>query len=103
MSKNKTITKKQVEHLAKLASLELTSEEINKYQSDLDEIMDFMNQIKNLDLKSIEETSRTTDEENVLRNDEVIPSLTQEEALSNAKKTHKGFFLVPHVLVGKES
>ena len=65
--------------------------------------MNFMNQIKELDLKSISETSRTSEEENVLRDDLVTPSLTIDEALSNTKNTHDGFFLVPHVLVGKDS
>lgn len=103
MSKTTTITPSQVKHLATLASIDLTDKEIKKYQSDLDEVADFMNQIKNLDLEQIPETSRTTNEENVLRDDKITPSLTQKAALSNAKKTHDGFFLVPHILVGKEA
>lgn len=103
MTKNKSITTQQVKHLSKLAALQLTDEEIKKYQSDLDEIVDFMNQIKNLDLESVQETSRTTDEENVLRDDVIGSSLSQQDALGNAKNIHNGFFMVPHILVGKES
>ncbi len=99
--KKNIITTDDVKHIAKLASLKLPENMISKYQNDLNEIMNFMNEIKQLDLKSIKGTTRTTEEENILREDKVFPSLTQEEALANAKKSYQGYFVVPIVLRGK--
>lgn len=87
-----------VKHLAKLAALEIPDSEMKGYEEQLSEIFEYMDQIKELDLEMAPETYRTTEEENVLRDDKIEPSLTQEQALENAKKTHEGFFLVPAIL-----
>ena len=96
------ISKPLVQHLSKLASLQLTDDQINLYQSNLSSIMDYMDQIKKLDLKSVSETFRTSEEENVWRDDEIKASFTQTQALANAMSTYQGYFLVPLVLTGKE-
>jgi aspartyl/glutamyl-tRNA(Asn/Gln) amidotransferase C subunit len=62
-----------------------------------------METIKQLDLADVPETSRTTEEENVWRDDEVKLSFSQAEALQNAAKKYKGFYLVPLVLIGKDA
>lgn len=102
-NKSKNITSEDIKHIADLAFLELNNDQIIQYQTDLKEIINFMAEIKKLDLKSVLETSRISDEENVFRSDEITPSLSQKEATSNATSTYKGFFLVPHVLTGKNS
>ncbi|MDO8460820.1 MAG: Asp-tRNA(Asn)/Glu-tRNA(Gln) amidotransferase subunit GatC [bacterium] len=81
-----------VSHVAKLANLSLTKEEKEKFEKQLSETLDYVNQLKEIDTNNIEPTSQVTGLENVVRNDEAIPSFSQEEALSNTKNKHNGFF-----------
>ncbi len=87
-----------VSHVAKLANLSLTKEEKEKFEKQLSETLDYVNQLKEIDTNGIEPTSQVTGLENVARNDEAIPSFSQEESLSNTKNKHNGFFKVKAVL-----
>jgi aspartyl-tRNA(Asn)/glutamyl-tRNA(Gln) amidotransferase subunit C len=87
-----------VSKIAKLANLPLTDEEKKKFEKQLSETLDYVKQLEEIDTKNVEPTSQVTGLENVLREDEVRKSLTQEEALKNAKATHKGFFKVKQIL-----
>lgn len=87
-----------VKHVAKLANLPLTSEEEKKFGEQLSETLDYVNRLEEIDTKGLEPTSQVTGLENVTREDEVTPSLTQEEALKNAKSTYKGFIKVKAIL-----
>jgi len=91
-----------VKSLAKLANLSLTQKQLNDLEKTVTTVVSYMDEIKNLDVENIAETTRVTEESNVMREDEVRASLSQEEALQNAKKTYKGFFVVPHVFSNKE-
>lgn len=90
------LTSADVKHLAKLANLKLSEEQIKKIIPSLSIFLDYVSKIKSLDTKDIEETSQVTGRENIFREDEIDVKrmLTQKEALSNAKKTHQGFFMV---------
>ena len=94
----KIITKDLIDSLAKLAKINLTKEEEERYTGEFSAVMGYMEEIKNLDVENIPETSRVSDEGNVLREDKVEPSLSQEQALKNSKNTHNGYFLVPQIL-----
>lgn len=87
-----------VEHVAKLANLPLKKDEEKKFEKQLSEILNYVEKLKEVDTKNIETTSQVTGLENVMRDDEAIPSLTQEEALSNAKSQHNGFIKVKAIL-----
>ena len=87
-----------VSGVAKLANLPLTDEEKHKFEKQLEETATYVEELKKVDTKGIEPTSQVTGLENVTRNDEVKPSLTQEEALRNSKSTHNGFFKVKGIL-----
>lgn len=87
-----------VSHVAKLANLPLSDAEKKKFEKQLSETLDYVKQLEEIDTKGVEPTSQVTGLENVTREDEVTPSLSQEEALSNAKSTHNGFFKVPAIL-----
>ena len=80
--------------MAYLAKLRLSEKEIEKFRQQLSSILNYVDQLKELDTKNIEPTSQVTGLENVSREDKVLPSMSQEEALSNAKETYKGFFKV---------
>lgn len=93
-----TKTKIDVKKIAKLANLSLSDEKLKEIEKTFSSIIEHMEVVKNLDVDNIPETTRLTEEENVWREDKMEQSLTQEEALSNAKKTYNGFFIVPIIL-----
>lgn len=94
----KIVTKDLINTLSKLAKINLTKEQEEKYAGEFSSIIGYMDEIKNLDVESIPETARVTDEGNVLREDQIKPSLSQEQSLKNSKNTHNGYFLVPQIL-----
>jgi aspartyl-tRNA(Asn)/glutamyl-tRNA(Gln) amidotransferase subunit C len=95
------ISQDLVKTISRLAKLNLTDKQIEQYTKDLSSVVGYMEEIKNIDVEKVSETSRVTDEENVLRNDEVKSSLSQEKALKNCKNTHNGYFLVPAIFKGE--
>lgn len=81
-----------VKHVAKLANLPLTYEEEEKYSQQLSAILDYVDQLNRADTLAVEPTFNVTGQSNVSSEDETIPSLSQQEALSNAPKKKDGFF-----------
>ncbi len=92
------LTKDQVKHVAKLANLPLTDEEVTKFEGQLSETLDYVDQLNEIDTTGIEPTSQVTGLENVLREDETSASLSQDEVLQNTKSKHNGFFKVKAIL-----
>ena len=89
------IDREQVLHVAKLARLRLTDEEVEKMSGELSTILSAIEQIGELDLDGVEPTSHVVDLENVLRADEPRPSLPRERALANAPDASDEGFRVP--------
>ncbi len=87
-----------VPHIAKLANLILKSGEDEKFEKQLSGILSYVEKLKEVDTKNVETTSQVTGLENVTREDETKPSLTQVEALSNTKSQHNGLFKVKAIL-----
>lgn len=87
-----------VTHVAKLANLPLKLEEKEKFEKQLSEILSYIEKLKKVDTENVEITSQVTGLENVTREDEAAPSLSQEEALSNSKSKHNGLFKVKAIL-----
>jgi aspartyl-tRNA(Asn)/glutamyl-tRNA(Gln) amidotransferase subunit C len=92
------ITQKEVEHVAKLARLELTEDEMVTFARQLSAILTYMDQLKSLDTNGIEPTATVLPTANVFRDDQVRPSLPREKALSKALDQLDGFFRVPRIL-----
>lgn len=92
------LTKQDIEHLAKLSQLQLTDKELEKIGAQLNETLEFVANL--LELSTSDKISTTPKHENVWRDDEIDmdPVLTQEQALSNAKNTKDGYFVVGKVL-----
>ncbi|MCR4312996.1 MAG: Asp-tRNA(Asn)/Glu-tRNA(Gln) amidotransferase subunit GatC [Candidatus Roizmanbacteria bacterium] len=91
------ISKDLIDSLSKLAKINLTKEQEEKYAGEFSSVMGYMEEIKNINVDHIQETSRVAKEENVLREDVVKESLSQKEALKNSKNTNDGYFLVPAI------
>jgi aspartyl-tRNA(Asn)/glutamyl-tRNA(Gln) amidotransferase subunit C len=83
-----------VKHIAKLANLEITADQESKFETQLSGVLEMVSKLNELDTSGVEETSQVTGLENVTREDIARPSLTQEEALSNASTQHNGLFMV---------
>jgi aspartyl-tRNA(Asn)/glutamyl-tRNA(Gln) amidotransferase subunit C len=92
------ITMKEVEHVARLARLELTDEEKERMRAQLDSILTYIDKLNELDTSAVEPTSHVLPMMNVFRDDEVRPSLSQEETLANAPDRQELFFRVPRIL-----
>lgn len=93
MKMNK-VSKDEVIHLAKLANLSLTPEEVEDFSRQISETLDYVEKLKELKTEKVEPTFQTTGLTNVMREDIIKPSLTQAEALRNAKSSYKGFFKI---------
>jgi aspartyl-tRNA(Asn)/glutamyl-tRNA(Gln) amidotransferase subunit C len=90
------LSRDQVLHVARLARLELTDEEIERFGDELSNVLDYIETIEQLgDLADIEPTSHVVEVENVLRADEPRPSLPVEQALASAPDPALGGFRVP--------
>ncbi|VVA44112.1 Aspartyl/glutamyl-tRNA(Asn/Gln) amidotransferase subunit C [Candidatus Roizmanbacteria bacterium] len=91
------ISKDLIDSLSKLAKINLSKEQEEKYAGEFSSVMGYMDEIKNINVDHIPETSRIANDENVLREDVVKQSLDQKEALKNSKNTSNGYFLVPAI------
>ena len=87
-----------IAHVAKLANLTLSEEEKKKFETQLSETAEYVEELEKVNTEDFKPISQVTGLENVTRNDEVKPSLTQEEALKNSKSTYRGFFKVKGIL-----
>jgi aspartyl-tRNA(Asn)/glutamyl-tRNA(Gln) amidotransferase subunit C len=89
------ITREDVLHVAELAQMELTEEEIERLGSQLNAILEAVGKVSELDLADVPRTSHPLDLVNVWAEDEPRPSLAHEDALANAPEREGGFFRVP--------
>jgi aspartyl-tRNA(Asn)/glutamyl-tRNA(Gln) amidotransferase subunit C len=94
------ITRQNVEDVALLSRLEMTAEELDAYSGQLNAILEYADVLNKLDTKGIEPTAHVLPLKNVMRSDEVKPSLPRELALSNAPEAEDGYFKVPKVMEG---
>lgn len=92
------LSRSEVLHIAKLASLGLNEEEQEHFSVQLSETLDYVERLKKLKTKNTKPTFQTTGLKNIAREDEVKPSLSQEQALKNAKSTYKGYFKIKAIL-----
>jgi aspartyl-tRNA(Asn)/glutamyl-tRNA(Gln) amidotransferase subunit C len=89
------IDREQVLHVARLARLRLSEEEVERMSSELSTILDHIEKINELDLEDVEPTSHVVEVENVLRDDEPRESWSRERILEPAPDAADGGFRVP--------
>ncbi len=93
---SQSLSRDQVLHVARLARLELTGEEVERFGTELSKVLDHIETIDQLgDLADVEPTAHVVAVENALRADEPTPSLSQAEALAGAPDGAQGGFRVP--------
>ena len=92
------ITKQDVQYITGLARIYLEEKELERLTSNLEDIINYINQLEKLNVEKVEPTSHVLDLKNVHRNDKLLPSLPIDEALSIAVAKHEGFFKVPQII-----
>ena len=91
------ITKEQVEHVAKLARLSLTEEEKELYTKQLSQILDYIDQLNEVNTKGVEPMHQPIPKVNVMREDIVKNEFDKKEIFKNAPHEEYGFFRVPKI------
>ena len=94
------LSRADVEHVAYLARLGLTDEELGRFQGQLNHILDQYAKLAELDTSAIPPTAQTIELENILREDVATPSLPQAAVLGNAPARSGEFMIVPPILGG---
>lgn len=95
---NEKINEQQVRHVAKLARLKITDEQVKTFTRQLDAILTYVAQLEQLDTSNVEPLAHCLPVSNVLRDDTVQPSLSNADALANAPAKDGEFFTIPKVL-----
>ena len=92
------LSKKEVEHVAWLAHIDLSEEEKALFTEQFNEILEYFKKIDEIETENVEPTYHVLDLENVSRKDKQVPPLTTEEALKNAPKKDKKFIKAPRIV-----
>jgi len=95
------LSRADVEHVAYLARLGLTEDELARLAGQLNHILDQYAKLAELDTADIPPTAQTIELENILREDVVQPSMAPAEVLANAPEREGDFFVVPAILGGE--
>lgn len=93
-----SISRDEVAHLARLARLALSEEELTEFSAQIDGIIEHVQAVSSVDTTGVEPMSHPSDLAGVMREDEVVPSLTAQEALDQAPASQQDRFEVPQIL-----
>ncbi len=92
------ISRQDVEHVARLARLELSDAELERMREQLNAILGYIDKLRELDIANVEPTSHAVPLVNVMREDEVVPCLPQDQMLANAPDRVGELFRVPRII-----
>ena len=92
------ISLEDVDHVARLARLELSAADKERMRRELDGILSYIDKLRALDTRDVEPTSHAVPVTNVMRDDVERPSLPQEDMLANAPDRHRDMFRVPRII-----
>lgn len=93
-----TVTPAEMEHLKKLARLEMSALETEAAAKDINNILKSFRALQSLDLSAYPEMPRPVPMQNIMRQDVVIPGFSQSQALAVAVQAEDGFFKVPRTV-----
>ena len=92
------VSQEEIIHMAELASLNLSEEEIKKYAKDMEDILNFANTINKVNTDGINENEALTENYNVFRKDEIKEFRDKDLLLANAPSKEAGMFEIPKVM-----
>jgi aspartyl-tRNA(Asn)/glutamyl-tRNA(Gln) amidotransferase subunit C len=93
-----SLTRQEVQKIAHLARLALTEEQLIEYQVQLSAVLDYAEMLDELDLSEVEPTAHAVSRQNVMRPDDITPSLPTPEVLANAEQHKQDQFYIQSVL-----
>ena len=96
------ITEEDVKHVASLAKLEFSDDEIGKFTSQIEDIMNMANELRKIDTTGVEPTINVTDAVNIMRDDVATAPIPREELMKNVPEHEDGFIKVPAIIKEKE-
>lgn len=88
----------EVKHVASLAKLEFSREELAKFTGQMDEIINMVQQLSEVDTTNVKTTTHVTDAQNVLRPDVAKPGTSRSELFKNVPEQSNGFIKVPAII-----
>ena len=94
------IDKEQIKHIADLANLTISDDELEKYTQEMSSIVGFANELNELDTENVDITTSILGEYNIFREDELKESFDNSELLKNAPESQDGMFKIPKVIGG---
>ena len=94
------LSREEVEHIALLARIGLSEEEVERFRKELSSILAYFSRLQEVNTEDVPPTSHVIPLSNVMREDKIAPSLPPEEVLSNAPEVEEGFIKVPPILEG---
>ena len=92
------VTKNDVEHIAKLAKLEIKQDEITEFTSQFNKMLEYVDKLNELDTENVEPLIHPVEGENVFRVDSLKNSISTEDALKNSASKTEEYFKVPKVI-----
>ncbi|MGM0507638.1 MAG: Asp-tRNA(Asn)/Glu-tRNA(Gln) amidotransferase subunit GatC [Fusobacteriota bacterium] len=92
------LTKEEVLKIAELSRLEISDDEVEKYQTQLNDILSYVEQLNEVDTDDVKPLSHAINLKNVLRKDVVKESININDAMKNAPEHEGGAFIVPKVV-----
>lgn len=92
------INEQTIQHLSNLCKLEFSDDEKTQIIDDLNNILNFIDKIKEVDTSDVEPLIYMSDRNNVFRNDSETQSTSQKDALTNSPSNNSEFFVVPKIL-----
>ncbi len=96
------LTSAQIEHVARLARIEISNEEVAALRDSMGHILTYIERLNEVDTEGVEPMVHAIDLSNVFREDVVAPSLARDAAWSNAPTRDGRYFLVPAILDGDQ-
>jgi len=92
------VTREDVKHIADLAKLDFSEDELEKFVDEFSKILEYVSQLRELDAEGVEPTYSISAKIQPLREDIVKPSLPKEEVLKNAPEEQYGYFKIPRIM-----
>lgn len=93
------LSREQVKHVAKLAELPLSDQEVELFSQQLSQILDYIEQLNQVDTSSVDPTFNVSPIQKVIQEDQPQQGLTQHEAISNAHQTQDGYFVTKGIFI----
>lgn len=92
------ISKEDIKHVATLAKLEFTDEELEKFTAQMDDIIDMADQLGEVDVQNVAPTTQVVAEKNVFREDVIVKGESRDDLFKNVPESQDGFIKVPTII-----